>query len=97
MYNLSLSKDRIIIYVTGLNSSIQVIAGELIKSNNPALTLRQLLPQLLNISDELINLDNLIDRTDKLNEKNKEITSKSITDKITDIKESITKNAETQK
>lgn len=64
MYTLELDKEQVKTYVVGLDSSIKLIANQLLQQNAPT-ALRTLLPQLISINDELTKLDKIIDETDK--------------------------------
>lgn len=62
-YKLELDEDRIKTYISGLDSGIKFIAQQLLQGNS-AIVLRQLLPKLIDINNELQYLDKLIDETD---------------------------------
>lgn len=64
MYVLNLTEERLKLYITGLDVYIKHIGSQLMQ-NNSAISLRNLLPQLTAINNELLNLDVLIDETDK--------------------------------
>lgn len=63
-YKLELTRERLLTYVAGLDSGIKLIAQQLLQQNSP-LALRELLPKLTKINEELQYLDKLIDETDK--------------------------------
>lgn len=65
MYKFEMSKERLGIYVTGLDSAVKVAASSLAQGNS-LLALRQLLPKLIEIDKEAQFLDNAIDEVDKL-------------------------------
>lgn len=63
-YSLTLTEDQLKTYVTGLDSSIKLIAAQLSQGNS-AVTLRNFLPSLINLNQELLNLDKIIDEQNK--------------------------------
>jgi hypothetical protein len=70
-YKLELSEEQIKLYVAGLDSAVKLIAQQLLQGNS-ALVLKQLLPKLIEINNELQNLDQIIDST-----KDKQIANNS--------------------
>lgn len=83
MYKLELDKARLSVYITGLDSSIKLIANRLAQQNS-ALALRELLPKLIELNNELSGLDKLIDDTDSVeNELNKVSMEQKLREEIT--------------
>ena len=72
-YNLELNKERIARYIRGLDSSIKIIAAQLQQSNNSALALRNLLPELIKLDEELQFLDSIIDQVEENKKPNNKI------------------------
>lgn len=59
--NIELSEERLKIHVRGLDSSIRLMGQQLAQSPNGPLTLKNLLPDLIILSQELDQLDKDID------------------------------------
>jgi hypothetical protein len=64
-YNLSLSKDQLSIYVKSMDSAARVIASQITNSQNAIAALRNALPDLQRLNEELLKLDVIIDAEDK--------------------------------
>lgn len=58
--NIELSEKSVKIYVTGLDSSVKLIVAQIAQGNS-LLTLKNLLPKLIEINDEALTLDKLLD------------------------------------
>lgn len=64
MYKMELSEERIKVYAMGLDSAVKVAASSLSQGNS-LLALKQLLPNLIQISQEADVLNNALDELAK--------------------------------
>lgn len=65
MYDLSLTKEQLVVYVTGLDSSIKLICQQIIQSQQSGLILKQLLPKLQEIDKQFQFLQEIVDKTEE--------------------------------
>lgn len=77
IFTLNLSEKQVAIYAKGLDSSIKLIAQNLLNSNNSILVLRNVLPQLMELNSELVSLDVIIDKTIAANKINYNVVVKN--------------------
>lgn len=61
MYKLELTEQQMRMHVTGLDSSVRVIASQITQHQSPGLALKQLLPELVKIDKEFDFLQSALD------------------------------------
>ena len=67
-YKLELTKERLDIHIKSMDSAIRLLGAQLSNSQNGPLALKQTLPDLIKLNEELMELDKLIDsQTEKPN------------------------------
>ena len=64
-YKLELTKERLALYVNGLDSSVRLLAQQIATHQSAGLALKELLPRLMQVHQELDELQKLVAEQEK--------------------------------
>ena len=65
-YKLELTKERLAVYINGLDSSVRLLAQQMGNAPSAGFALKELLPKLIQVNQEFDELQKLVDAQDKL-------------------------------